>query len=210
MPGRGHRRRQRFARWIGRSRLWAAGADRVIELAGNVGFGRACNRGATEASGELLLVLNPDTEVRPGAVDRGAAFLRDHPGVGVVGGRAFHEDGTINRFCCFRRPSLLSAVCIAVGTGVGLPSEFGVRSLGDGGMGPRWRSHRGLRLALVPPHPAPAVRGPRGVRRAVLHVQRDADLCLLLSSSGWPRRTWRPSSSCTRAASRTTCDRRRS
>ena len=66
MPGRGHRRRQRFARWIGRSRRWAAGADRVIELAGNVGFGRACNRGATEASGELLLVLNPDTEVRPG------------------------------------------------------------------------------------------------------------------------------------------------
>jgi GT2 family glycosyltransferase len=93
----------------------AAGADRLVELAGNVGFGRACNRGATESSGELLLFLNPDTGVLPGAIDRGVAFLRDHPGVGIVGGRAFHEDGTSNRFCCFRRPSLLSAAFIASG-----------------------------------------------------------------------------------------------
>jgi hypothetical protein len=39
---------------------------RVIENPGNDGFPAACNRGAAEAAGDLLVFLNPDAEPRPG------------------------------------------------------------------------------------------------------------------------------------------------
>jgi GT2 family glycosyltransferase len=59
-------------------------ADRVAELAPgakvirsaeNLGFAGGCNRGAQDASGDVLLLLNPDTEVAPGFADaiRGGA-----------------------------------------------------------------------------------------------------------------------------------------
>ena len=42
---------------------------RVIEIAGNPGFGVACNAGATAAGNPLLLFLNPDAVVQPGFRD---------------------------------------------------------------------------------------------------------------------------------------------
>ena len=41
---------------------------RVIDAGGNVGFGTACNRGAHEARGEILLFLNPDTRFVAGSL----------------------------------------------------------------------------------------------------------------------------------------------
>ena len=38
----------------------------VVQNGGNVGFPAACNSGAAAASGELLVLLNPDTVVAPG------------------------------------------------------------------------------------------------------------------------------------------------
>lgn len=48
---------------------------RVIDLEKNVGFGRACNRGAHEAKGKLLLFLNPDTRFSAGSLADWAAEL---------------------------------------------------------------------------------------------------------------------------------------
>lgn len=51
----------------------AAPAARVLETGANLGFGGACNRGADLASGELLVLLNPDAVPAPGwrdAIDR--------------------------------------------------------------------------------------------------------------------------------------------
>src|ERR1044071_2746617 len=41
----------------------------VIDAGGNLGFARANNLGMRETSGELILLLNPDTVTRPGALD---------------------------------------------------------------------------------------------------------------------------------------------
>ena len=43
-----------------------APSARVIETGANLGFATACNRGAEAATGELLVLLNPDAVVQPG------------------------------------------------------------------------------------------------------------------------------------------------
>jgi GT2 family glycosyltransferase len=43
---------------------------------------------------DYVLLLNPDTIVRPGALTALVEFLEDHPQVGIVGSRLEHPDGT--------------------------------------------------------------------------------------------------------------------
>ncbi len=58
-------------------------------------FADACNRGAVAARGEVLVFLNDDTAAHtPDWLDRMVARAID-PGVGAVGARLLHEDGSI-------------------------------------------------------------------------------------------------------------------
>ncbi len=68
-------------------------AVRLIEAGGNVGFARASNLGIRETTSELVLLLNPDTIVTAGAIDRLVAHLDRSPGVAVVGPRIVDSDG---------------------------------------------------------------------------------------------------------------------
>ena len=54
---------------------------RVIALAENHGFAHAADRGAAEGGAPLLLVLNPDTEMTPGALDALVSLLDERPRV---------------------------------------------------------------------------------------------------------------------------------
>ena len=66
----------------GAERLAAEFADiRVVALAENHGFAHAADRGAAEGCAPLLLVLNPDTEITPGAIDALASLLDERPQV---------------------------------------------------------------------------------------------------------------------------------
>ena len=47
---------------------------RLIASTENLGFARGVNRAAEESTGEFVLLLNPDTEVHPGAIERIVAF----------------------------------------------------------------------------------------------------------------------------------------
>jgi GT2 family glycosyltransferase len=66
---------------------------RVLENPENAGFARATNRGLREATGELVLLLNSDAEVRPGAVEALADVLRARPDVAIVGPRTVGSGG---------------------------------------------------------------------------------------------------------------------
>lgn len=55
-----------------------AGA-RLIELGQNIGFGRACNRGAEGTGTEFLLFLNPDAGLEAGALEALVVGARAHP-----------------------------------------------------------------------------------------------------------------------------------
>ena len=60
---------------------------RVIESAGNCGFAKASNIGIRQTSGELILLLNPDTSVPAGALDALIAALDARTDAAVVGPR---------------------------------------------------------------------------------------------------------------------------
>lgn len=62
-------------------------AIRLIRLPDNQGFARANNVGFRESRSELVLLLNSDTIVPPGAIDRLVAELRARPEAAVVGPR---------------------------------------------------------------------------------------------------------------------------
>jgi N-acetylglucosaminyl-diphospho-decaprenol L-rhamnosyltransferase len=70
-------------------------AVRVIELAENVGFARANNTGIRASAGELILLLNSDTAVPPGAIDTLMARLAAHPRAAAAGPRLVNEAGDV-------------------------------------------------------------------------------------------------------------------
>lgn len=81
----------------------------------NLGFAAANNLAAGHATGEWLLLLNPDTIVLEEAIDTLVAFAKQHPTYGIYGGRTFFHDGTLNPTSCWRRITLWSMFCHAVG-----------------------------------------------------------------------------------------------
>lgn len=66
---------------------------RLLLLGANSGFARASNAGLDAASGRFLLLLNPDTEVRAGAVDALVTFLDARPSAGIAGPPLWNTDG---------------------------------------------------------------------------------------------------------------------
>jgi GT2 family glycosyltransferase len=61
----------------------------------NIGFGRANNLGFEQATGEALLLLNPDTEVLPGAIEVLLAELQRLPAAGIIGPRLLNSDRSL-------------------------------------------------------------------------------------------------------------------
>lgn len=89
--------------------------SRLIARSDNIGFGRANNLAADEAKGEFILLLNPDTEVLDGAIDRLVAFARRRPRALIWGGRTVFADGRLNPSSCWQRMGLWNLVCRATG-----------------------------------------------------------------------------------------------
>jgi GT2 family glycosyltransferase len=67
---------------------------RVLEAGANLGFAAASNRGWRATSAPLVLFLNPDAQVAPGAVEALCRVLERRPEVGIVGPATFNPDGT--------------------------------------------------------------------------------------------------------------------
>ena len=60
---------------------------RVLDAGGNLGFAGASNLGIRQTFGELVLLLNPDTIARPGALGTLVATLDARPDAAVAGPR---------------------------------------------------------------------------------------------------------------------------
>lgn len=89
---------------------------KLVEPGANLGFGRANNLAYRHSRGRWVLLLNPDTVVLEGAIERLLAFADQHPEAGAVGGRTLKRDGkTLERSCCWGSPGLWPLVCKAFG-----------------------------------------------------------------------------------------------
>lgn len=65
----------------------------------NLGFAKANNQVLRQAKGRYILLLNPDTEVEPGALKTLIEFLEAHPKAGIVAPQLLNSDGSIQRSC---------------------------------------------------------------------------------------------------------------
>jgi len=72
---------------------------RLIENEENVGFARANNQAIRQSNGRYVLLLNPDTEVQPGALETLVRFMDEHPEAGAAGARLLNPDGTLQPSC---------------------------------------------------------------------------------------------------------------
>ncbi|NNE72105.1 MAG: glycosyltransferase family 2 protein [Acidimicrobiales bacterium] len=106
----------------------------VLDATGeNLGFGKGMNRAARQATGEYLLLLNPDTELRSPAIDNLVAFARANPGHGLYGGRTVTPDGELDPVSCLGLPTVWSTTCFGLGLSTIFKGStlFDPESLGD-------------------------------------------------------------------------------
>jgi GT2 family glycosyltransferase len=68
----------------------------LIENEDNLGFARANNQAIRQSSGSYILLLNPDTVVLSGALDKMVAFMRAHPDVDASGPMILNLGGSLH------------------------------------------------------------------------------------------------------------------
>jgi GT2 family glycosyltransferase len=68
---------------------------KIISNPENLGFAKACNQGAKEASGKFLLFLNNDTVPLSGWLEEMVHSVNSDVDVGIVGSKLLYPDGTI-------------------------------------------------------------------------------------------------------------------
>jgi len=76
----------------------------IISGQGNVGFGSANNLVLGEI-GKYHLVLNPDVEMEPDAIEQALAFMRKYVDCGLLTPQAFNPDGS-KQYLCKRYPTV--------------------------------------------------------------------------------------------------------
>jgi GT2 family glycosyltransferase len=65
----------------------------IIENDENTGFSKACNQAIGQASGDYILLLNPDTIVGESVLATACAFMAAHPGAGAAGVKMLDGNG---------------------------------------------------------------------------------------------------------------------
>lgn len=86
----------------------------LLTISRNIGFAGGVNQGARAASGDVLLLLNPDAVAEPDAIEALMTCL-ETSGAGTVGGALVEGDGRIAEGFVFRRlPTLSSLGCEAL------------------------------------------------------------------------------------------------
>jgi hypothetical protein len=150
----------------------------VLEFAQARGFSAAANTGLARASGDLLWLVNSDTEVPTGAAERLRAIFARRPRLGVASPQLVNPDGT-RQWTGARWPGLLWLFAL----GTGLPARLA-------------RLRGGLRTATAPAR-VEWVSGAAMVIRAEAWQQagaldegfgfygQDLDLCWRLARAGW-------------------------
>lgn len=161
----------------------AAGPEvRLLETGGNLGYGRAANLGARGATGEWVVVANPDVEWEPGALDELLAAGVRWPSAGCLGPAIRTPGGQLY-------PSARAQPTLGRGTGHALfgwwwPSNPWTRSYRAEAGTPRegdtgWLSGSVMLLRRK------AFESVGGFDPSYFMYCEDMDLCRRLAEAGW-------------------------
>jgi len=77
---------------------------KLLKSEQNMGFAGANNLAFGQCSGRYVLLLNPDTEIRPGGLAALIDFMETNPKVGAAGARLLNSDGSLQQ-SCYRSPT---------------------------------------------------------------------------------------------------------
>lgn len=80
-----------------------------IQNKSNIGLSRAWNQGLRKATGEFILILNPDAIIPPDFFTEVVQFIKLHPRVGIVGPKFVNTDGT-PQGSVFSEASIIGAI----------------------------------------------------------------------------------------------------
>ncbi|MBI2844035.1 MAG: glycosyltransferase family 2 protein [Armatimonadetes bacterium] len=72
---------------------------RFIQNDSNLGYAKGNNQAIEGSSGDYILLLNPDTEVTSGALERLVEFMESHSDAAAAGCRLVRPDGSVERSC---------------------------------------------------------------------------------------------------------------
>ena len=157
--------------------------DELIASAGAVewvrndrmrGFGENHNRALADAAGRHLFVLNDDTELDPGCLDRLVRFMDQNPAVGCCGPRLRYPDGRVQP-SAFHFPT---PGRVALGA-VTLQRSGWVESGGDAIRAVDWVNGAAMMLR------ANAFRAVGGFDEDFYMYCEDVDLCRRLRDAGY-------------------------
>jgi len=81
----------------------------------NLGFSKGNNLAMRQSDTPFVLLLNPDTLVGDHCFDHSIAFLKAHPGAGMVSCRLVTGDGSLDLACRRSFPSAWDGFCRAAG-----------------------------------------------------------------------------------------------
>jgi N-acetylglucosaminyl-diphospho-decaprenol L-rhamnosyltransferase len=71
----------------------------IVENGANLGFAAACNRAIVATYSPYVFLLNPDAELKQGALAEIVRFMDMHPLCGIAGSRIYNYDGSIQESC---------------------------------------------------------------------------------------------------------------
>ena len=75
------------------------GRIKLVESPQNLGFAGGNNLGVKNSTGELVLIINPDTTVQEDSIQKMVEYMESHPEIGILGPRLEYSDGTVQDSC---------------------------------------------------------------------------------------------------------------
>lgn len=156
---------------------------RFIQGRENLGFARANNLAAAQATGRNLLFLNPDTEVVGEAISRMVRFIDRHDDAGAVGCKLLNGDGSLQTSCVQAYPTLANQVLDSEALLRAFPksSLWGMRALHGDASTPA--TVEGVSGACILVRSAAFFEVGRFTEDYFMYAE-DMDLCFKLQASG--------------------------
>ena len=160
-------------------------ALRVIENIENVGFGRANNIAFRQTRARMVFLLNSDTEVKEGAIDRLIETLKSNEKAGGCGPKLLNTDGSLQP-SVYRNPPTAWEILV---TGLRLYYLLPRGLRGALLLGPYW-DHSRRRKARMLSGAAILLRrevidSVGGFDEEFHFYGEDIELCLRIVNSGW-------------------------